>query len=1300
MDGFLGRVAIMARFSFSRSRNHLSHCDAFFSGGDAQALEFRNHITQYNSALAFTSLGVSDDKSINKHGPSAWIFRIQGNLYHLSGSLTAPAGVSPSYSQLYMYDPVVALQQRMNRNSGLRQDTMQNLQTLLTRFHAYAPVYKQAYEILNELGDEVEDAEIRLRVIPGNDRRRYNLPTAEEVAVVLPGDGSSGDGRDIILRNRAPAGSPLLRISDIHPAYTPLYYALFEEGEFSTILHGGRLLQQYMVDAFASVDQNRLSYFCKNQKQIRATLYIGLEDAISNHDEDIDLNELGKRYILPYSYIGGPRHMQQRYQDAMANARYFRKVDLFVTVTANPQWPEITRALFLGQTSYDRPELVARVFELKKRLIVKEIHEDGIFGECAADVYTIEFQKRGLPHMHMLIFLKHPWKLLSPDDIDSIISAKWPNPETQPLLFETVQRCMVHGPCGPLNPRAPCMEKNRCTKYFPKPFQPYTSMDTDGYPLYHRPEDGRAYDIGRHTVENSWIVPYNPYLSARYDCHINVECAATVKSIKYPFKYIHKGGDRATLEIDRDEIKTYVDGRYIGPSEAAWRIFQFDTHTQIPNVVRLPVHLAGQHMVTFYPGEDADDLLERAANEVSKLHAFFAINRDDGPLGEKARKYTYQEFPQYFVWKERPKPPHWVERKKGFALGRMYFVAPSGGERFYLRTLLTIVKGPCSHEDLYWYEGVRYDSYRQACLARGILQDDGEWRLCLAEAAQMQTGGRLRQLFATLLLFCNPTEPNRLWEDFRNDICDDLDHRLRRMAFENPTADDVYDYGLFLLNKILQETGRSLTDFEMPMPQRDWAAAIENPLVAEQLDYNQVEERARATANYEQMNPEQRFAFSQILQSVEQQLGKVFFLSGAGGTGKTFVYNTLAHHLRGQYSIVLCVASSGIAALLLKGGRSAHSVFKIPIEGLDDESTCSIPKESMRADLLRLTKLAIWDEAPMHDHRCHEAVDRTLRDIMGNDRLYGGLTMVLEEMLNASIFRSYLWQNIEVLTLTRNMRLDVGLAESQFAEWLLDVGYGRLNNPDDGTIELPADVVTRDSDNLIDTIFPGIDGPTPPPSYFLERSILAARNGDVDGLNEDVLSRMVGEPRAFISADKVTTEAGADDPQVNDAMPAEYLRSLDASGLAPGELSLKVGCPIILLRNLAPASGLCNGTRLVVRRMSDRVLEAEILGGEHSGQISFIPRITMTPSGNTRDFAFILSRLQFPVRLAFAISINKAQGQSVKFVGIDLRVPVFTHGQLYVALSRATSRSRVQVLLPARSHENRTLNVVFPQIFQ
>jgi hypothetical protein len=166
------------------------------------------------------------------------------------------------------------------------------------------------------------------------------------------------------------------------------------------------------------------------------------------------------------------------------------------------------------------------------------------------------------------------------------------------------------------------------------------------------------------------------------------------------------------------------------------------------------------------------------------------------------------------------------------------------------------------------------------------------------------------------------------------------------MGFENPADGDTYDYGLFLLQKLLQESGRSLDDFEMPTPQRDWTAAVD---IAEQLAYNEAEEREKATSNIERMNPEQKDAFQQIIESVEQKLGRVFFLSGAGGTGKTFLYNTLAHYLRGESCIVLCVASSGIAALLLQGGRTAHSVFKIPIDGLNDESTCNIPKESHRA---------------------------------------------------------------------------------------------------------------------------------------------------------------------------------------------------------------------------------------------------------------------------------------------------------------------------------------------------------------
>lgn len=287
---------------------------------------------------------------------------------------------------------------------------------------------------------------------------------------------------------------------------------------------------------------------------------------------------------------------------------------------------------------------------------------------------------------------------------------------------------------------------------------------------------------------------------------------------------------------------------------------------------------------------------------------------------------------------------------------------------------------------------------------------------------------------------------------------------------------------------------------------------------------------------------------------------------------------------------------------------------------------------------------------------------------------------------------------MEVLTLKQNMRLDHDEDSSRFSEWLLDVGRGK-NSDQDGMVTLPSSITVHDPQALIHAIYGDMGSDPncpPPPEYFANRTILSARNRDVDIINAEVLNRMGGEARTYYSADRVILEKGSDRNGA-EGYPVEFLRGLSASGLPLGELTVKVGCPLILLRNLAPHAGLCNGTRMVLERMSDRVLEVKILGGDYDGNTAFIPRISLIPSTSTTDFTFLLSRRQFPVRLAFAMSINKAQGQSVKHVGIDLRTPVFSHGQLYVALSRATSSRRVKVLLPSEGG-NKTLNVVYPEV--
>jgi len=232
--------------------------------------------------------------------------------------------------------------------------------------------------------------------------------------------------------------------------------------------------------------------------------------------------------------------------------------------------------------------------------------------------------------------------------------------------------------------------------------------------------------------------------------------------------------------------------------------------------------------------------------------------------------------------------------------------------------------------------------------------------------------------------------------------------------------------------------------------------------------------------------------------AVENQKGGVFFLHGHGGTGKTFMWRTLASSLRLKHEIVLTVATSGIASLLLPGGRTAHSKFRIPVPTLDN-STCKFDHDSDMAELLRQTKLIIWDEAPMAHKYTFECLDRTLKDItsVGDKKcetIFGGKVIIFggdfrqilpvvprggrSDIVHASINASYIWDHCEVLTLTKNMRLKPGanLEEneeiSQFSEWLLNVGEGKISEPNDGyaEINIPSEMLITEYDDPIQAI--------------------------------------------------------------------------------------------------------------------------------------------------------------------------------------------------------------------------------------
>ena len=187
--------------------------------------------------------------------------------------------------------------------------------------------------------------------------------------------------------------------------------------------------------------------------------------------------------------------------------------------------------------------------------------------QVVSRIWVIEFQKRGLPHCHMLLCLDPADKPRTPADIDQIVCAELPDPDTQPALWQVVTNCMVHGPCGPK-----CLKDGKCSKKYPRPWQPETSVENDGYPIYRRRDNGRVFQKGVTTFSNRDVVPYNPYLSARYECHINVEVCTSITAVKYLFKYVYKGHDRANVAVcpvgtDTDEVQAYEDARYVAASE-------------------------------------------------------------------------------------------------------------------------------------------------------------------------------------------------------------------------------------------------------------------------------------------------------------------------------------------------------------------------------------------------------------------------------------------------------------------------------------------------------------------------------------------------------------------------------------------------------------------------------------------------------------------------------------------------------------------------------------------------------------
>ncbi|KAL6873859.1 hypothetical protein ACP4OV_013941 [Aristida adscensionis] len=1053
---------------------------------------------------------------------------------------------------------------------------------------------------------------------------------------------------------------------------------------FNILLFGGRLFQQWAVDMYIKIESMRLDWYSnpEHQKRIRAELYQGVVDVISAGETRG--SEVGKRIVLPRTFPGGDRDMQQRFLNAMALVQKFGKPDYFITMTCNPYWEEITTNLEPGQTPQDRPELVARVYRAKlhdmKDLLIKKKY----FGQVSAYAHVTEFQKRGLPHEHILLIMKSGSKLTTPDGYDKVISAEIPDKDKYPVLHSLVIKHMLHGPCGALNRNCPCMVEGECRFHYPRQFCAATEQGKDSYPLYRRRDDGCRVKIRGAELDNRWVVPYNPGLLMRYNCHINVEACGSIKAVKYLYKYIYKGHDRASFSVDPaqseggviNEIRQYRDGRYISPPEAVYRIFGFALFGIYPSVLQLQLHLPNMQYITFDEFGNLEDVVNRPSSSMTTLTEYFKMNRVDS----YARTLLYKDFLEHYRWIKGRKV--WqIRQRRGQQIGRIVYAHPAEGERYFLRVLLNHVRGATSYEDLRTVDGVTYSTFREACENRGLIERDRSLDDCLREAATFQMPCALRRLFATILVFCEATNIRALWDEHKDSMSEDY-------CWENSNTKVVEEMVLRDIRDMVHSMGKDIRNYDLP-ELKDTGEFSKDIMreVREELSVGINQEHLEM---YATLNEEQRAGYDEIIHHVLNNKSQVFFIDGPGGTGKTFLYKALLAKVRSEGLIAIATATSGIAASILPGGRTAHSRFKIPLK-LAENSMCNFSKQSGTAEVLRRASLIIWDEVAMTKRQAVETLDRSLQDIMDCNLPFGGKVMVFggdfrqvlpvvtrgtrAQITDATLQRSYLWENMKKIRLSRNMRAQ---SDPWFSDYLLRIGNGTEPTIGDDYVRLPDDIVisytdTEDSINkLISDVFPSLEDNARSADYMSTRAILSTKNEHVDQLNSKMIDKFPGQEKVYHSFDSV-------DDDSHNLYPIDFLNSITPNGLPPHVLKLKINCPVILIRNLDPNSGLCNGTRLMVRGLQENAIDAEIVGGQHAGKRVFIPRIPMSPSDDN-SLPFKFKRKQFPIRLSFAMTINKAQGQTIPNVGIYLPEPVFSHGQLYVALSRGVSKETTRIL--------------------